>query len=241
MATSRELIPAVILAGGLATRLQSLTHDIPKALVEVAGHPFLWHQLRLLRRNGIRMVFLLVGHRGKMIEQRFGDGSALGISIQYCFDGPTLLGTAGAIRRALALLPSHFFVLYGDSYLTCDYAQVQSAFTQSGAPALMTVFRNEGRFDKSNVEFDGKNILRYDKANPDAAMQYIDYGLGVFSKNVFAHLLAGKVCDLVLVYQQLLRARELAAFEVHERFYEIGSVQGIRDAEAYLRTSSLVS
>ena len=95
-----ELMPAVILAGGLATRLGPLTENIPKAMIEVAGQPFLWHQLTLLRRSGIRRVIMLVAHLGHAISQRFGDGTALGISIQYSFDGPTLLGTAGAIRSA---------------------------------------------------------------------------------------------------------------------------------------------
>ena len=128
MSQSVELMPAVILAGGLATRLRPLTERIPKALIEVAGHPFLWHQLHLLKRSGIRRVVLLVGHLGESIQQRFQDGAEFGIKIDYSFDGPALLGTAGAIRQALPLLPERFFVLYGDSYLPCDYAAVEKAF-----------------------------------------------------------------------------------------------------------------
>ena len=95
----------------------SITEGIPKALIDVAGHPFLWHQLQLLKRSGIRRVVLLVGHLGESVcAQCFQDGAELGISIDYCFDGPVLLGTAGAIRQALPLLPERFFVLYGDSF-----------------------------------------------------------------------------------------------------------------------------
>src|SRR5712671_3985579 len=139
MSVSAKLMPAVILAGGLATRLRPLTETIPKALVEVAGHPFLWHQLQLLKRHGIHHVVLAVGYLGEQIQDRYGDGSQLGIRLDYSFDGPVLLGTAGAIRKALKLLPERFFVLYGDSYLTCDYHAVETVFRQSKLPALMSV------------------------------------------------------------------------------------------------------
>ena len=234
---SPDLMPALILAGGLATRLRPLTEKIPKALIEVAGHPFLWHQLQLLKRNGIRKIILSVGYLGEQIRELYGDGSTLGVRIVYAFDGPVLLGTAGAIRNALALLPEQFFVLYGDSYLNCDYGAIEQTFRQSGLPALMTVYRNEGLFDSSNVEFDGTRILKYDKAARTGAMHHIDYGLGAFHRNVFAALPAGEKVDLASVYQQLLREGNLAAHEVHERFYEIGSSEGLRDTEEFLINS----
>ena len=162
MSDSAELMPVVILAGGLATRLRPLTETIPKALVEVAGHPFLWHQIQLLKRHGVRRVVLSVGYLGEQIADLYGDGVALGVSMEYSFDGPKLLGTAGAIRKALPLLPEQFFVLYGDSYLTCDYHSVEDVFRNSGLPGLITVYRNDGRYDSSNVEYDGTRILRYD-------------------------------------------------------------------------------
>lgn len=238
MSDSTELMPAVILAGGLATRLRPLTETIPKALVEVAGKPFLWHQLQLLKRNGIRRVVLSVGYLGEKIEEQYGNGSDLGVSIEYCFDGPTLLGTGGAIRKALPLLPDRFFVIYGDSYLTCDYRSVEAAFRDSGLPGLMTVYRNNGQFDTSNVEYDGTRILRYDKQNRTPAMHHIDYGLGAFDRNVFTALPAGEKCDLATVYQDLLRSGNLAAVEVHERFYEIGSPEGLRDTAEFLKTAA---
>jgi N-acetyl-alpha-D-muramate 1-phosphate uridylyltransferase len=231
---SAELMPVIILAGGLATRLRPLTEKIPKALIEVAGQPFLWHQLQLLKKHGVRRVVLSVGYLGEMVQRHFGNGSEFGIEIEYSFDEPVLLGTAGAIRKALPLLPERFFVLYGDSYLPCDYAAVEAAFGRSGRPGLMTVYRNESRYDNSNVEFDGKRILRYDKRNPAPAMRHIDYGLGAFDRSVFTALGPGEPHDLASVYQDLLRADGLAVFEVHERFYEIGSHEGLRDAIAFL-------
>lgn len=234
-------MPAVILAGGLATRLRPLTEDTPKALIEVAGHPFLWHQLTLLRRHGVRHVVLAVGYLGERIQERFGDGSELGIQIDYTFDGPRLLGTAGAIRQALHLLPQHFFVLYGDSYLTCNYRAVQDAFRRSGLPGLMTVYRNEGRYDNSNVEYQGGHILKYDKRNRTPGMRHIDYGLGVFDRSVFAAIPAGEAYDLARVYQNLLSAGNLAAFEVQDRFYEIGSPEGLRETAEFLQAADIVN
>ena len=237
MSDSVELMPAVILAGGYATRLRPVTDHIPKALIDIGGRPFLWHQLQLLRRNGIQRAVLAVGYLGEQIQQRFGDGSDLEISIDYSFDGPLPLGTAGAIRKALPLLPERFFILYGDSYLTCDYRSVEAAFRRSGLPGMMTIYRNEGLLDSSNVEYDGTRIVRYDKTNRTPSMRYIDYGLGVFRRDVFASIEAGERRDLADIYQDLLTAGKLAAFEVHERFYEIGSPEGLRDTIEFLRRS----
>jgi histidinol-phosphate phosphatase family protein len=234
MSDSAELLPAVILAGGLATRLRPLTETIPKSLVDVGGRPFLWHQLQLLKRHGIRRVVLLVGYLGEQIQEHFGDGSQEGMSLEYSFDGPVLLGTAGAIRRALRLLPPEFFVLYGDSYLPCDYRSIQAAFHNSGRPALMTVYRNEGLYDSSNVEFDGSQIRRYDKQNRTPAMRHIDYGLGVFDRRVFERLPEDKPYDLAVLYQELLQTQKLAAYEAPDRFFEIGSQQGLQETTDFV-------
>ena len=233
------LMPAVILAGGYATRLRPITERVPKALVEVAGKPFLWHQLQLLKRQGMHKVVLAVGYLGELIQQQFGNGSDLEMSLEYSFDGPSLLGTAGAIRKALPLLPDKFFVLYGDSYLTCDYHAVEAAFCRSGLPGLMTVYRNEGMFDSSNVEYDGIRIVRYDKRNRTVSMRYIDYGLGAFHRAAFARLADGERCDLADLYQDLLQSGQLAAFEVHDRFYEIGSPEGLRETTDFISRQGL--
>ena len=226
--------PVAILAGGMGTRLRPLTEHIPKGLVEVAGRPFLEHQLALLKRNGLDRVVLCVGYLGHKVCEYFGDGSRFGMHVRYSHDGPSLLGTAGSVRKALPLLGDEFFVLYGDSYLPCDYRAVGDAFRRSGQRGLMTVFRNEGRHDKSNVEFVDGCIRRYDKQNRTPAMRHIDYGLGVFRRSVFAALDRDQPRDLARVYQELLEAGELAAFEVSQRFYEVGSLEGLRETAGYL-------
>jgi NDP-sugar pyrophosphorylase family protein len=228
------MLPVAILAGGLATRLRPLTETIPKALVEINGEPFLAHQLRLLRRSGIERVVLCAAWRGEQIREYAGDGRAFGLRVEYSFDGPQLLGTAGAIRRALPLLGDSFFVLYGDSYLPCDYAAIERTFQASKMAALMTVFPNSDRWDTSNVEFSGARIQAYDKVNRTVAMRHIDYGLGVFRRDVFEALPEGRPADLAAVYQDLVSRCELAAYEVPTRFYEIGSPEGIRELSEFL-------
>jgi NDP-sugar pyrophosphorylase family protein len=225
------MLPVAILAGGLATRLGSLTEKIPKSLIPIDGEPFVAHQLRLLERNGIRHVILCVGHLGEQIERTVGDGGAFGVEVTYSYDGAMLLGTAGAIRTALPALDESFFVMYGDSYLACDYAVVEREFFRSTKLGLMTVFRNNGRWDASNVEFEEGRILAYSKKNRNSHMRYIDYGLGVFHAQAFARTQAH---DLAEVYAELLEAGELAAVEVHERFYEIGSPTGLNEMTNFL-------
>lgn len=231
-----RLFPVAILAGGLATRLRPLTDAIPKALVDINGEPFVFHQLRLLRRAGIERVVLCVGYLGEQVAERVGDGAALGLDVTYSLDGPQLLGTAGAVKRALSLLGDSFFVVYGDSYLECDYAAVQKAFVESDKPALMTVYRNEGNWDTSNVEFAGGRILAYDKRQHTPRMRHIDYGLGVFHATAFDGVRAGETCDLAALYQALLARDRLAACEVAQRFYEVGSPAGIDELRQHLKT-----
>lgn len=233
------MLPVVILAGGLATRLRPITEKIPKALVEVAGQPFLHHQMRLLSNNGVTRVVMSVAYRGEMIEEYLGDGARYGIDVSYSYDGDTYLGTAGAIKKAMPLLGGAFFTLYGDSYLTVPFADVARVFFDSGKSALMTVYRNEGKFDTSNVEFADGEIRAYDKKNRTAAMQHIDYGLGVFRASAFAGIAEGAVADLAALYQDVLQRGELAAYETTERFYEIGTPDGIQDTEAFLRERGL--
>lgn len=228
-----NMLPVAILAGGLGTRLYPVTQAIPKALVEINGEPFLAHQLRLLRANGISRVVLCIGHLGEMIQDFLGDGSRFGIRAEYSFDGPALLGTAGALHKALPLLGDAFFVLYGDSYLPCRFEAVQKAFEASRKPALMTVFRNQGQWDASNVEFENGRIVAYDKRNRTPAMKHIDYGLGVLSRAALEAVVPP--CDLAVLYQDLLKRGDLAACEVAERFYEVGSFGGVEELADYLR------
>jgi NDP-sugar pyrophosphorylase family protein len=227
-----------ILAGGLATRLRPHTDAMPKSLLDIGGEPFIAHQLRLLRARGVERVVLCVGFLGDMIQDAVGDGSRYGLRVDYSFDGPSLLGTAGAIKRALPLLDEAFFVLYGDCYLDCDYREVAASFERSGALALMTVYRNEGRWDVSNVEYRGGRIVAYDKVDRTEAMRHIDWGLGVFTRQAFAVAPEGEAYDLATLYQRLLAARQLAAFEVDRRFYEIGSLEGIAEMRALVQAQA---
>lgn len=225
------MLPVAILAGGLATRLGPLTEKVPKSLIPIDGEPFVAHQLRLLQSRGIERVILCVGHLGEQIERFVGNGRAFGVEVTYSYDGPTLLGTAGAIRTALPKLGENFFVIYGDSYLVCDYDAVEHEFLHSHKAGLMTVFRNDGQWDASNVEFEEGQILAYSKKYRTPRMRYIDYGLGAFKAEAFAG--TGDI-DLADIYEKLLRAGELAAVEVRERFYEIGSPSGLQEMTNFL-------
>ena len=223
-----------ILAGGLATRLRPITEKIPKSLIEIAGEPFICHQLEYLRKQGINSVVLCIGFLGEMIQEVVGDGSRWGMRISYSPDGTSPLGTGGALRQALPLLGEHFFILYGDSYLPIDFFDVGKNYAASGKKGLMTVLRNQNRWDKSNVEFDAGKIIEYNKTVIRPQMHYIDYGLGILQKTVLQAYPARQSFDLSKVYNDLSLAGELAGYEVFERFYEIGSHQGIADTQAYL-------
>ena len=229
-----SLYPVIILAGGLATRLHPMTETIPKSLVLVNGEPFIHHQLRLLQRQGIQRVVLCVGHLGEMIEQAIGNGHSFGLQVDYSFDGPMLLGTGGAIKKALPLVGDNFFVLYGDSYLTCDYVAIQSRFILSKKLGLMTVLHNNNQWDTSNVEYQQGTILDYSKRNKTSRMHHIDYGLGIFNVRAFDGSKEGAVFDLSTVHTGLLKSNQLSGIELFERFYEIGSFKGIKELEAHV-------
>jgi NDP-sugar pyrophosphorylase family protein len=231
-------VPVAILAGGLATRLVPITSTIPKVLVEVAGRPFIEHQLALLRRNGIRSAVLCVGHLGEQVRDHLGDGAALGLELQYSFDGPRLLGTGGALRRALPLLGENFWVLYGDSYLNIDFGAVLADFNKRGVPALMTVLRNNNQWDQSNLIFREGSVVRYSKRVHDPEMAYIDYGVTLLRCEVIERLPERQPCDLADLYTDLASRGLLAGFEVTQRFYEIGSPRGLAETQAYLSGGS---
>lgn len=228
--------PVAILAGGLATRLRPITEKIPKLLVEVAGEPFLSHQLRLLKKFGLTRLVLCVGHLGEKIVERYGDGAKWGVHLDYAFDGPKLLGTGGALIQALPKLGDAFYVLYGDSYLPIDYRAVGEFFLRCGQPGLMTVFENRGRYDRSNVQFADSRIAVYDKRQASPALHHIDYGLGVFRPAAFDGFARQAVVDLADVQQALVARRQLAGYEVVQRFFEIGSPAGLKELDALLRS-----
>jgi NDP-sugar pyrophosphorylase family protein len=218
-----------LLAGGLATRMAPLTDRRPKSLLEVAGRPFILHQLDYFRNQGIQRVVLCVGHLGEQVREVVGDGSAFGLEIRYAWDGNHPLGTGGALTQALPLLGERFFVQYGDSFLPIDYTEVARAFMHGGQPALMTVLENAGRWDCSNVEFSGGVLAAYRKTAATPGMRHIDYGLSVLSDRLFRCRTPGEPFDLADLFHTLSLQGQLAGHEVHTRFYEIGSPAGLQD------------
>jgi NDP-sugar pyrophosphorylase family protein len=227
-------IPVAILAGGLATRLRPITATIPKSLVAVAGRPFIEHQLEQLAREGIHRVVLCVGHLGEMVRDVVGDGARFGLRVDYSFDGPKLLGTGGALRQALPLLGDPFFVLYGDSYLPIPFAPVAETFLRSGKLGLMTVYRNEGSYDASNVVFADGNILVYDKKAKGPEMRHIDYGLELLKPAAFEPFADREAFDLADLLKDLLARDQLGGHEITTRFYEIGSHAGLEELDTLL-------
>jgi NDP-sugar pyrophosphorylase family protein len=227
-----ELLPVAVLLGGRATRLGELARETPKALVPVAGEPFVFHQLRLLARQGARRVVLCVGHLGDRIVEAVGDGGRFGVEVEYAFDGPALLGTAGALRGASHLLGERFLVTYGDAYLRADHRAVQDVFLRGGLRGLMTVVRNEGRWVPSNAVFADGLVTAYDKRVPPPEAQHVDYGLLAFDSRVFSE---HDDADLSDVCRALASRRSLGGFLVDERFYEIGTPEGLAEADAFLR------
>jgi NDP-sugar pyrophosphorylase family protein len=191
--------------------------------------------------QGIREVVICAGHLGEQIEAFAGDGSRFGCSIVYSHDGNTLLGTGGALRRALPLLGECFFVMYGDSYLTANPVDAWNAFVASGRPALMSIYRNEGRWDASNVEMRNGEIVCYRKNARTPEMRYIDYGLSILRADTIRNWPDGAQFDLADVLSHLAAARQLAAHEVHERFFEIGSYEGLSMTEEHIAAMMTLS
>ena len=224
----------LILAGGFAKRLGLITEQIPKALVKINDIPFVDWQLSLLARKGIKKVIFCVSHKSEMIEGHIGDGSRFNLEVKYSKDGITQLGTGGAIRKSISLLDESFMVLYGDSYLEMDYKEAQTAFEKSGKPAMVTVYKNSGQYDTSNIKFKNNVVVQYKKGLTNTQFTHIDYGLSFFKKEVFANQELGKYFDLSEVFEELSMRKDLAGYEVSNRFYEVGSIQGISDLSKYL-------
>ena len=231
----KPLPPVALLCGGKATRLGPLAGSKPKALLPVAGEPFIAHQLRFLRQQGIRRVVICSGYLSEQIEAFVGDGGRFDLDVRFSNDGPTLLGTGGAVKKALPFLDKVFFILYGASYLAIDCGAVRDAFEASGKEGLLTVFRNEGKWDTSNIEFSAGIIRRYDKINRAPQMNFIDYGLGIVRESVFKRWSNNLPFDLADLYKQLVEEENLAGFEASNRFYEIGSEAGLAETDSWLR------
>jgi NDP-sugar pyrophosphorylase family protein len=226
----------VILAGGLGTRMRPLTDECPKTLLPARGRPFAYHQLHWLAAQGITEVVYSIGHHGDLIRRYWKQEPSPVARIRFVDEGQRLRGTAGALRlaREQGVLDEQFFAIYGDSFLPVEFGPIWRAFQASGQPALMTVLRNEGRWDRSNVRYESGRVVLYDKAG-GPGMQYIDYGLSCFRREVFDHLATS---DLAVLFHELSVSGRLAAYEVYERFYEIGSPAGLLDFEQYLEAAA---
>jgi NDP-sugar pyrophosphorylase family protein len=223
-----------ILAGGMATRLYPVSMSVPKSMIEISGKPFIHWQLELLSKSGIKEVVLCLGKMAEVIQDYIGDGAQYGMNVEYSLDGEKPLGTAGAIVKALPLLQDEFGVIYGDSYLPIDYRSIMEFYSSQKIDALMTVYKNENTLDQSNVVFCNQRIVKYSKLIHDAEMTYIDYGFSIYKKAVFAKLTTEKYLDLSEIIESLVITGDLSGYEVNQRFYEIGSFQGIEDFNLYL-------
>lgn len=223
-----------ILAGGFATRLGNLTEDRPKSMVEVQGKPFLEYQLDMLKKGGINNIVLCLGHMGEQIERYFVNGRKYGINIQYSFED-RLLGTAGALKKAEVLLDDIFFTMYGDSYLFLNFSRVKSYFEYRNKLALMTVNKNYDQYDKSNTVIQGNLVKKFSNKEKTEDMAYIEYGVNIFNKEVLKMIPENQFYSLDDLFTRLIEMGELLAFEVKERFYEIGSPQGLKDFEKYAK------
>lgn len=225
-----------ILAGGLATRLGEFTRHQPKAMVRIEGKPFLQFQLEFLRRGGVTDIVLCLGHLGEQIESYFGLGDKFGMSLKYSYEKP-LLGTAGALKNAQALLQEVFFTLYGDSYVFVDFKAALAFFASQNKLALMTVYQNFNRYDRSNTVVEGGMVKKFSKEEKNGDMVYIDYGVNIFRKQVLEMVPEGQPYSLEELFPRLIERKEFLAWEVKERFYEIGSPQGLKDFTDYVRRS----
>ncbi len=221
-------IPVAILAGGLAKRLKKNTLNKPKALIDIAGKPFISRQLSYLSNQNIKNIVICTAHLGNQIKNYVGDGSKYNLKESYSDDGDKLLGTGGSLKKASRILGENFFILYGDSFLPINFSLVEKAYFRQKKPALMTVFKNNDHGDKSNVYFKNKCVL-YNKKNPQKNMNYIDYGLNVVRSSIFYNFPSNKTFDLSDVFEDLSKKSLLAGLEIYERFYEIGSINGLND------------
>jgi MurNAc alpha-1-phosphate uridylyltransferase len=228
------MLSLAILAGGVASRLMPITKNTPKSLVLINDKPFIHYQLEYLKKQKIKNIVLCVGHFGKMIENEIGDGKKYGLSIKYSYDGKNLLGTGGAIKKALPMLDETFYIMYGDSLLPINYKTIEKKFLASNKPALMTMIKNNNQWDKSNILYNGKYIVEYNKKNPTGKMKYVDYGLGILSKAAFKSFKKQRSFDLGDLYHQLSIEKKLGSYLVKKRFYEIGSHQGLLDTSDFI-------
>ncbi len=225
---------AAVLAGGLGTRLRPMTEAVPKGMVEVNGRPFLELEIGLLKASGVDQLVLCVGHLGEMVEAHFRDGSRWGVKIEYSYDGPRLLGAAGALKRAEPLLQETFFVTYGDAYLRADYGALMRRLIDSGRLAVMAVYKNHNKHGRSDLVVKDARVVRYDKRASGKGLDWINFGVSALRKKALGLIPAGKPCDEEQFYGELIKRDELLAFSVKERFYEIGTAESLKEFQLFI-------
>jgi NDP-sugar pyrophosphorylase family protein len=228
------MLPVAILAGGLATRLGSISKNTPKSLIGIQDKAFIDWQLELLIDQGYEEFVICISHFAEKIRFHIENGQKYRASIKFSIDGAVPAGTGGALRKALPLLGDDFAVIYGDSFLPIDYSAVEKRYRELNCDALMTVLKNDNAYDKSNLNYSNSKISEYNKFHPNSSMLHIDYGLTYLNSAVFDSLIEPDPVDLSLLYGKLSKSGRLYGFEVYNRFYEIGSLSGLKDFSEYL-------
>lgn len=222
----------VILAGGLATRLYPYTLGVPKSLILINDKPFIYWQLKQLKEQNTKNIILCLGKHSKQIIDYLELNSKFGLNIKYSLEKEKL-GTGGAISNVYSKLDDYFGILYGDSYLQINFKRIEKYYKKKNKLGLMTVYKNNGLYDRSNIIYKNKKIVKYEKELQDDEMKFIDYGFGIIDKSVFRKRRGN--FDLANIYKELLSKNELASYRVKKRFYEIGSFQGMEETSEFLK------
>lgn len=231
-----KLPQLLILAGGLATRLKPISEKFPKSLITINGEPFIFHQLNQVRKRGISEVVICIGYKGDQIKKAVGNGSKFGLDITYCEESENnLLGTGGAVLNALKELDDHFFIMYGDSWLNINFKKLYLKFLESQKSAVMSIIKNDNRWDKSNILFNRGKIIEYYKDSASENLKHIDYGVSIIKKRIFLEKIYGLKFDLEKVFSKLVNNKDLDAFLVYDRFYQIGTIEGIKETSKNLK------
>ena len=226
----------IILCGGLATRLGNLSKDTPKSMIKIEGKPFLEYQIEMLKKQSIKDIILCAGHLSEKIIEYFGDGKKFGVNIRYSHDDEKPLGPIGALKNAEPLLDDVFFIMYGDSYLFVDFKKVYSYFLEYEDLALMVAYKNFDKYDASNLAIKNGRIVACGKENKTKDMIYIDYGTSILRKKVLEIVPKYTPYSTERFFSELVKKRELMAFETEERFYHIGNLKSLEEFRSYIRT-----
>ncbi|MFC1985400.1 sugar phosphate nucleotidyltransferase [Chloroflexota bacterium] len=230
-----DKMQAVILAGGLGTRLRPLTDRVPKVMVSVGGRPFLLHLIELLKRQGVDDIILCIGYLGHYIKEFFSSGKGFGIRIRYSEEKRSLLGTAGALKQAESLLDNHFLVINGDTYLPIDYRPAEAFFLKQNIKAVMIVYDNKDDTGvKNNVELDNSMVTRYDKESADSSLRYVETGALIIKREALALIQGEHPISLETgLYPSLIRQKELIAYVTQQRFYDMGRPDQLKVFEEF--------